>query len=159
MEAHEQMQAEREANRIKERQQAGLYARMLQHSRDRYNQAETMLHFQSQKNLEDTIFVQEKILDWMHKAKPDTTQKKILDEISVALVCMNAYTINVEMAAKQAVATSIRDNEALIPLEKEIHARDVKIKERDFEILKLNSEIKKLNIEIEKLKKQLDFGS
>lgn len=150
MSEYDDIREKRKKLQEQERLEMSMYHFVLKGQRERFEQAEHLLHFQTDQNQADTLLLYEKFLEWDKKAKPDSEQKKILNQLIGALMRVNAYTMTVESSAKNAVGEYLRDRHIVKNYESNIRNLEIQNMQKDVEIDNLKKEIEKLN-------KQLDF--
>lgn len=150
MHGSKSLEEQRKEIENRERANASMLGRVLQYQRERYALAEAQLFFMTEQYLTDQFFINENVLTWLSKAKPESEQLKVLQSMAAALVRMDAYTKSVQTAAEKATEITIRDHDIISGLESDL-------RKKDLEIMKLEQEPKKLLKEIERLKQQLAF--
>jgi len=144
----------RESHNQDEKKQAELYSRWLHYRREQFEHAEAHLGIQTTQNLDDLIYIQEKVSEWAGKATEKS--RAMFNDVAGAVIRVSAYIVTLESTAKAAVCDSIRDAKVTSNLMKENEKLKTDLSNKD---LKHGLEISRLQKEIETLKKQLDFGN
>jgi hypothetical protein len=130
----------------KEMSQLVLLRKFLEKERERFDYADTSQWILDDKCDTDLIFIQEKVSEWCSSAKTDA-QKKVLNEMFLGVLRINAYIEQMRTLNKHTVAK-------YISTEKLLHAAhsEKKILELD-----KNNEILKLKKDLENAKKEIEF--
>lgn len=143
----EDITALREANKIVEQRQVTLLKNFIGTQRERFEFAEVSQHLAMEKNLEDTMILNDALTTWLMNPKADAKKKKELTDLVNSLWRVMAYCSNVETIAKTAVSKYVTTEKRNDQLVSEKHSLELKFQQ--FE--------KQKNKEIDALKKEIEF--
>lgn len=124
-----------------------LLTKFLEQQRKNFEYADVSMWLLQDKNETDIIYLGEKLDEWKSKAKPESSQLKVLSEMMMTLFRIQSYCFNLETINKQSVAELVKERGRC------------KSSESELSKLKLNhlKEISTLKIELENAKKQIEF--
>lgn len=143
----EDITALREANKVVEQRQVALLKNFIGAQRERFEFAEISQHLAMEKNLEDTMILNDALTTWLMNPKADAKKKKELSDLVNSLWRVMAYCSNLETIAKTAVSKYITTEKRNDQLVSEKHSLELKFQQ--FE--------KQKNKEIDALKKEIEF--
>lgn len=130
----------------KEMSQVSLMSKYFEQQRERFDYADTAQWILDDKCDVDLIFIQEKVSEWLSSAKIDA-QKKVLNEMFMGALRINAYIDQMRTLNKHSVAK-------YVSTEKLLHASH---SEKKILELEKNKEILRLKTELENAKKEIEF--
>lgn len=139
--------AEREEAKIVEQRQISLLKNFIGTQRERFEFAEISQHLAMEKNLEDTMVLNDALVGWLTNPKIDAKRKAELNDLVSSLWRVMAYCSNLETVSKTAVSKYIiteKRNDQLVS-----EKRSLELKFQKFENEK--------NKEIDALKKEIEF--
>ena len=140
----------KEESKIAEQRQTSLWIRQIKSERERFEFADTSQSLAYEKNLEDTIILNEAITNWLLNPKLDAKRKAELNELLLSLWRVMSYCSNLETVTKTAVSRYVLAEKRNAELASE--KRILELKYQQLELTK-NKEIDALKQEIEFLNK------
>lgn len=141
---------QREQNKIVEKRETALWLSFIKEQRERFDFADVSQHLAYEKNLEDTMIINNALTNWLSNPKLSAEKKKELNDLILSLWRVMAYCGNIETTIKYAVSkyvtTEKRNDELIADL------AQLKLKYRNLEV-STNNTIESLGKEIEFLSK------
>jgi hypothetical protein len=143
----ESLNKQREESKIAEKREASLLLRMVKGQRDNFEFAEASQNLASEKNLEDTMILNNAITNWVLNPKLEESKKKELNDLLLSLWRVMSYCSNLETICKTAVSKYVLTEKRNSELVSEKRILELKLQQLE--------QIK--NKEIDALKKEIEF--
>jgi len=135
----------REDSKIVEQRQTALFVSFVKQQRERFDFAEVSHHLAYEKNLEDTMIINDALTNWSTNPKLDADRKKELNGLLFSLWRVMAYYTNLETIVKTAVSKYVTTEKQNSKLVSEKRMLELQLQKKDKQIEQLQKEIEFLS--------------
>ena len=141
----DQLNKLREENKIVEQRQTSLWMNFVKEQRERFEFAEISHNLAYEKNLEDTMIINDSLTNWATNPKLDKDKKKELNGLLLSLWRVMAYCSNLETIVKTAVSKYVTTEKHNSKLVSEKRMLELELQQKDKTIETLKKEIEFLS--------------